>query len=183
MVARASMTSLIAHLRQKANASNEGETFNGVTYWSDDQLQDILDSYSEVGYAYLQKQSPLDNVTYFISLPKTTWIEDGFSIYQDGTTSLVTTTYTFTPSNNRVVFDSSVPDLDYNLQGTLYAMNLAIAEVWLQKAQQRENYITFKAGSHRMEAGQERDYCYRMYEHYRQKNLKSFKRGSRRFAQ
>lgn len=176
VMARDTMTPLINHLRQKANASDSGETFNGVTYWTDDQLEAVLDEHAEIVQTPIIKVDYLNSQLYTVQAPKTYWFESGFTIYKDGTKSILTDTYTFDPLSNILTFDTDVANYDYNIQGRAYRMTDAIANVWLQKAQQRENYITFKASSHRMEANQTRDFCMSMYEHWRGKAIRRFKR-------
>ena len=43
MAVRATMATLISTLRGRTNVSTSDITISGVTYWSDQQLQDILD--------------------------------------------------------------------------------------------------------------------------------------------
>ncbi len=181
MPVRTGMTSLVSHLRQQSDASTT-DVFNGVTYWTDDQLQDILDLHSQ-GYQQLPltKLGSYDNVSYQLTLTLPYWVEGEFSIYVSGTTTEETTTFTYNHLTHEITFDSDVTDRELVAFAKTYVMTEAIADVWNQKAQHRYNFITSKAGSHRFEADQVYEHCVERANYWRNLRVRSFKRRSSKF--
>lgn len=183
MAVRSGMTSLVSHLRQHSNASTT-DVFNGVTYWTDDQLQDVLDQFAMVGQILpLAKVGVYDKVTYQLNLTLPFWVEDGFSIYIRDTKVEETTTFTYNHLTHQIVFDSDIAETrELVAYATVYVMTDAIASVWEQKAQHRENFITNKTGNNRFEASQIVDHCKNQAHHWRNLRVRSFKRRSARFT-
>jgi hypothetical protein len=183
MAVRSGMTSLVSHLRQHSNASTS-DVFNGVTYWTDDQLQDVLDQYAMIGQTIpLVKISAYDKTNYKLNLTMPYWLESGFKIYVRDTTVEETTGFTYNPLTHQIVFDSDIAETrDLVAHATVYVMTDAIASVWEQKAQHRENFITNKAGSNRFQAEQIVEHCKMQACYWRNLRVRSFKRRSSRFA-
>lgn len=183
MAVRTGMTSLVSHLRQQSDAAPSTDVFNGVTYWTDDQLQDVLDQHS-MGYQHapLKKLGSYDSVSYTLTLAFPYWIEGGFKIYVRDTTTEETTTYTYNHFTNEIIFDSNVADRELIAFAKVYSMTDAIADVWNQKAQHRFDFITSKAGGHRFEADQVYEHCISRANYWRNLRVRSFKRTSSRFV-
>lgn len=182
MAARTGMVSLVNHLRQQGEASAT-DVFNDVTYWTDDQLQDILDLNSQSFKTMpLTKLGLYDDVSYTMTFTLPFWVEGGFSIYVRDTTILETETYTYNHLTHEVTFDADVDSRDLIVWGKVYIMTEALADLWNQKAQHRKDYITFKAGAHRMEGAQVYNHCVAMSHYWRNLRVRSFKRSSNRFV-
>jgi hypothetical protein len=177
------MTSLVSHLRQQSDAAPETDVFNGVTYWTDQQLQDVLDT-NFYGWKQLpmEKLGLYDNVSYTLTLTMPYWVESDFKIYVSGSTTEETTTYTYNPFTHEITFDSDVSDRELIAFAKVYVMTEAIADVWNQKAQHRFDFITSKAGSHRFEADQVHQHCVDRANYWRNMRVRSFKRRSSRFV-
>lgn len=178
MTTRSTMTPLITHLRTYGEAS-ETDVFNGVTYWTDEQLQDVLDKSMRKVEVQIQRLGRYDNVSYALLLGMPYWIERSFSIYVSGTTTEETTPYTYNDFTKQLTFDSNVLDRNYIAYGNVVIMTDAIAELWNLKAQHRKDYIVFKAGSHRMEAEQVYKHCLAQRDYWNNLRVRSFKSGQR----
>lgn len=178
---RTSMASIIAFLRQYGNAATD-EVFNGVTYWDDDQLEAIADSWSSrevVRLHTIQLESP---TIYTLSLPKFHFMEDDFTVY-DSSDVEVATAATYNQNRQELTFVSA---LDANEEYTLQALVVrgydALADLWTQKASQREDYVDFKAGNNKMNMKQEHDNCLQKAAYYRAKTIRRWPRQKGRWT-
>jgi len=130
----------------------------------------------------LSKLGIYDDVSYTMTFTLPFWVEGGFSIYVRGTTTAETETYTYNHLTHELTFDADVADRDLVAWGKVYVMTDALADLWSQKAQHRKDYITFKAGSHRMEGAQVYNHCVARSDYWRNLRVRSFERSSSRFV-
>lgn len=179
MAARAGMTELIAELRGLCDAGTADYSITGVavTFWSDDQLQDVLD-----GHRSDVRREPL------LATPDTI-----------GGGSVVTHDYYFRAENVEgtasgtaawVVRDTTgaaVDADDYsvnlraqtirftaNTQGTVYVLTCrsydierAAAAVWEQKAGHAASRFDLKTDNHDMKRSQVVEHCLKMAAQFR----------------
>lgn len=154
----------IQRLRDMTSAAYD-ETFNGVTYWTDEQLQGILDTYSR--YDYTRKliyRGLIDNLNvYTIDVPRHWGLVSISGVY-DYVDLQARTVRTVTPLESTLIQECFVIDF-----------NAAAADVWQQKAVQRQNYVNWRAGSHAVSANQEREYCQKMADMYRARRIKAWR--------
>ena len=190
-MARVTMQTLIDRLRFMTDAART-DNFNGVTYWTDDQLQEVLDL-SRVG---VPVRLPLTAGTGKINgseawyesytrFPRHLGYEDDFAVYSDTGTLVDPSYYTVEQFGKQlaVTFDpDNVTEDDYEIELTLYNMNLAAAEVWGRKASQRRSLVDMRSGVHQIMAKQEREFCESREKFFRARTAKVFDLpGSSRF--
>lgn len=192
MVARAGMVDLIAELRQLTYASEDIVTWNNVDYWTDDQLQDILDAhssrisdvklvphprwYSGV-HQYLEYEIP-KSVPGWIEGPETQ-----FEIVDNLGNVVDSGDYTFYPLYRRVDFNTDTNGVAYYLRGVSYDMNLAASTVWSKKAGFRSELIDIRGGSFLLKEDQEYQHCLQRAAYFAGKHgFKSFTLQSTGYA-
>lgn len=171
MAARPGMTKLIQELRRRTDTSEDQTTINGVSYWTDDQLQDILDLYSrdvldvalvpvplyEAGVLVTKRFYVPNNVGQFIEDdPSVLQIVDNFGNEATG--------YTFDVVRRLVLFDSDAGHTPYYLRARTFDMIEAAATVWLEKAGHRASLIDWRAGGQTLSEDQEYQHCLQQYE-------------------
>ena len=168
MAIRLSMTKPVRYLRQYGNAA-EDDVFSGVTFWTDDQLLEIMDRFGQRG-THLMVPATQDYLTYVVNLPEHQFIDSDTIVVIDSAGDTVSTTYTLNADRLELVFDSALDDDEtYFIEALFFNMWLCLADLWQQKAGQRAGFVDFKAGQNTIKLGQERDYCLKMSHHYRRK--------------
>ena len=171
----------VAHLRQ-ITASAEDDVFNGVTYWTDDQLIEILERHES---HLFQLPLKLAGETYdglyvykLASQSRNFWCTQDAAVNDSGTdvTDAVTIDYkhNLTVTSATELVDPAFTELNE------IDMNGAAAEVWRTKAQQRSHYADWRAGSHSVKSSQEYEHCLSMAKLYESKRVKSFNWKGRR---
>jgi hypothetical protein len=142
MAARTGMSELIEVLRGMGNAGTADFTVGTVTYWSDEQLQRILDAnrlnvYQEPIYpaqgfqgTSYEYQSQWDNYEQSSGGTAIFYLEDGAG--NKAGTALYSVDYL----NGHITFTTNTTGALYYLTGRSYDLNAAAAEVWRQKASQ-----------------------------------------------
>ena len=176
-MARTSMEAVIDRLRLMTSASRVDE-FQGVVYWTDDQLQDILDENRES----VPVRIPLTEGEYYVdgalnwqvqtfTSPTYIGIEDNIVVYDSVGNSLASedVSVAFYGPQVQVTLASDVERTQYYAEVTLYNMYLAAAEVWGRKASQRQAAVSVRSGQHQIRAEQERDFCLTRERFYRSK--------------
>ena len=151
MTARTSMTDLLATLRGLAGAGSAEYTVNGSTYWTDDQLQTVLDRHV---YAVRHEElRPLEtygaggSVTYVDYQSNRRFFETVLAgtpttrfVIQDETGAAVgTAAFTVDYPRGLVTFGTATAGLSRYVTGYSYDLNSAAADVWTQKA---AHYVT-----------------------------------------
>lgn len=168
------MLPLISRLRQLGSAA-EDDVFNGVTYWTDDQLEEILLNRGVWGTVKLisfgSTRYYLDNFSHY-------WFRADATVYKniDDTTGDAAA-FTYEPMSNSVLFDDARTDDVLWMRGFIVNMNEAAADLWLQKAGQREGYVNFRAGHNVMNMRESYEHCLSQASIYRNRTVKRFARG------
>jgi len=149
MSARASMADLLLTLRGLANAGSAEYTVNGSAYWTDDQLQAVLDrhvtSFRHESLAPLPITGSGGSLTYFDYQCARRFLESTSGgtarfIVQDDTGGTVgTAAYTVDYPRGVVTFGTDTTGLSRYVTGYSFDMNAAAADVWTQKA---AHYVT-----------------------------------------
>jgi hypothetical protein len=159
---------IVDYFRQVGAAANETEVFDGVTYWTDDQLYEILQQsvkFKEIGL----KPVNVDNTVYVYGLQRHYWLDE--NSYELSGTSLVPTydasrrTFTFASSPGNVV-----------LVAPFFNLWLALALLWEHKSAQRARAIRVKAGANQIYLEQEYEHCIAQAKAYRSKIVKRHRR-------
>jgi len=164
MAARTGMGSLIVDLRGMTNAGTADYTVGGVTYWTDDQLQQILDSRRLDIYA-----EPLRSVfvladggsalyfDYFFDGKHTERAESGTVAWELETTAgsiIGTALYTVEHEARKIRFAADQKGTAYQLNYRNYNIYAAASMVLRQKAGQSASRFDVKIDNHSLKLGQ-----------------------------
>lgn len=141
-MARATLAPLIAELRQLCEADIDSYKIGATYYWSDDQLQAVLDRH-RVFYNHVpvapDAQYTTGGVEYKIYRTNVTKWEGGTvspgAYLQDISGATVpSANYTFDANTGTFTFTTDQAGAYYYVTGYAYDMNRAAAEVWRIKA-------------------------------------------------
>lgn len=177
MAARTTMATLITALRGFTNAGTADFTIAGTAYWSDEQLQTILDRFctrfidAEL-VAHPQQNS--ENVTewkeystYFDWLETTSEGTSRF-IVTDGLGGVISADdYTVNYEVGIITFTEDQAGLGRYLTGFSYDIYAAAAEVWEQKAAQYATMIDFSTDNHSVKRSHIVAQCEKMIDKYK----------------
>jgi hypothetical protein len=158
----------VEHLRRYGSAA-ETDVFNGETFWTDDQLYEILAGATEFRLIGLVPVN-LAHTKFNYNLPEAYWLKEDM-IEIEGTN----TAYTYDATERTFTFSSPVEVTPY-LNAPFFHMNHALANLWEQKANQRFELLRIKAGANQMYMEQEYEHCIERFEYYRARSAKRFKR-------
>lgn len=157
-MARTSMASLIASLRGMTNAGTADYTIGSSSYWTDNQLQDVLDRHRyEVREEVLSSFGTLqdDGDTYYLDYQSEyMWFEttDGgtarFVLQDTSGTILGTATWTANYERGLITFANDTEGSAVYLTGYAYDVYGAAADVWRQKAGHSAEMIDFSTDNH-----------------------------------
>ena len=182
-MARAEMQNLIERLRNMTEASRT-DTFQGKTYWSDDQLEEVLDENRVTTPVRLSlvpgKQNIGGSPAWYIQavdFSRHIGYEDNFKVYTGAGVEVAAEDFVVEKFGTKlqVTFDpDEVSDTSYELEITLYNLNWAAAEVWGRKADQRIELVDMKAGAHQFKGNQEYQRCLDRQIYYRKKSARVF---------
>lgn len=176
---RITMADIVAYLRQLGQAG-ENDEFQGVTYWTDDQLEAIADQAGERGSTRITKKNVVGTI-YTLTLPRHILLEGGYTIYRSDGKTVVTAVNTYSQARGEIAFTVGQTDDWYFVEGFFVNAWEALAALWEQKASQRHDYINFKAGNNKMDLSQEYNHCIQMRDLYRNRTIRRFKRPTGRW--
>lgn len=172
MPVRPNMQPLIDYLRREGNAS-ETDEYEGVTYWTDEQLQDILDTISERKVAHVIAAT-IDRLIYKLDAPRHYYPDPDEVVLLDADKNEVTATYTYSILRNEFVFTSD-PDIAY-VQAPFIHFWDATAKLWELKAAHRYQYVDNKSGQNALKSHQEHEHCIERMEYYRNKTVRKWRK-------
>jgi hypothetical protein len=170
------MRSLISTLRGFCNAGTDDFTLGGQTYWSDEQLQQILDRYRvDIREAELQAHvmtasdgtSEYKEYTAYPKFLETTVGGTARFIITDGIGSVIPlTSYTPDYENGLVIFDDDQGGSARYLTGHSYDVYAGAADVWEQKAAYHAEKIDFSTDGHSIKRSHILTHCQNMAQKY-----------------
>lgn len=173
MAVRNGMASVILELRRMTDASATEVKVNGVQYWTDDQLQTVLDQYRhdvlDLPLMPASQREAGKDVTlrYYIPDEVGTWIENDPTVLtvvdENGITQ---SSYTYDPTSRYFLFDANTNGATRLMRGRFYDLRLAAARVWFDKAGHRVALINWKAGGQNLNEDQEYQHCMAMFVAY-----------------
>ena len=172
--ARAGMLPLIRKLRRLTNAGPVDYLVAGEPYWTDAQLQEVLDVHrTDVIHEELR---PI--VEYTGGVPFTKRHFSSWENYESGTAYFfledaagsVAGTALYTPDYERgeFVFASDTGGAVYYLTGRSFDLHGAAAEVWEAKAEHFAEVYDFSTDGHSMKRSQLIQHCEQRAKHHRQ---------------
>lgn len=171
MAIRAGMVEVVAELRRMTDTKENEVDINGVMYWTDDQLQSILDKRRKYVQDALLLPVPevVNSVTTWTRyhMPEVAGVWERSTMFQVVTsTGVAAPTHTIEYDAGIVTFAVTTDGQSYYIRGRLYDLNKAAAQVWLDKAAHRAELIRWKAGTHTLDEDQEYQHCLEMYRKY-----------------
>jgi hypothetical protein len=165
------MANLITELRGYTEAGTADYTIAGVSYWTDDQLQDILDLHrKDVIFEQLEiypVQIGGGSISYQDYRSANGFYEattGGTAILyiQDGTgANIGTANYTADYRRGQFQFSVDQGGSTYYLTGRSYDLNAAAADIWNRKAGHAAQGFSFSTDNHRVDKAQ-------VYKHYKE---------------
>jgi hypothetical protein len=164
------MADLISILRAMTNCGATDYTVNGVSYWTDAQLQVVLDRYKHEVYQR-QLQPISENVAGVLSTTKykigDTNIESTGSLtLYDNTYTAVTTGFTVDYAQGLVTFTANTNGARYFVSYRTYDLHAAAADVWYQKAAHASEMIDFSTDGHSIKRAHVATMCMKMAQKY-----------------
>ena len=183
-MARTGMSDILTELRILSEAGTADYSLAGDTYWSDNQLQNILDQYrTDVVYEQLTSYpvtvaggslSWLDYRSSYDWLEATTggtailYIQDGAG------TTIGTSTYTPDYIRGQFQFGSDQQGSTYYLTARSYDLSSAAAAVWRRKAAHyAPTSFDFSTDNHSIKRSMVYQHCLEMAEYFEGKGAES----------
>lgn len=177
MAIRAEMQPLINYIRSYGSASLS-DTFNGVTYWSDAQLQEILDSHAKHDNVLLKDYT---GTAWALLCPKHVRYASNATVV-DASNIAYAGAYTYNAEFGEIIFDVAPTVTTLYITGLQVNLWEALADLWARKAQQRYNYVDFKAGNNKMNMATEYAQCCQQRDYYRARTIRRYPRVTQRFV-
>lgn len=167
------MQPLVDYLRRYGLARTN-EEFNGIIFWSDDQLEEVL--LMRGNYAAYRLLPTLDPTIFRVDAPSSFFLRLDYRVVTDSETwhEVVSSLNLL---ERTITFEVAPGDAAYGVSGFFVSMWAALADLWDRKAQQRHNYIDFKAGHNDMRMSQEYQHCISQRDYYNSKTLRTHRRN------
>lgn len=173
-MARTSMNTLIGRLRGFTSAGANELTINGVAYFSDDQLQTVLESYST--YHNRVPLYPIGEYTsgvmIYIRYPLPYYLIWAEGAGTGSAWRLVdgngddAPAHTFVMESRQVLFDAPTDGRTYYLSAMVYDLHAAAADVWRQKLAHASQRVSFSVDGQSVSASDYHAHCGRMVAYY-----------------
>jgi hypothetical protein len=165
MTVRDTMAELILDLRALTDAGTSDYTVGGVSYWSDQQLQDALDRRRiALRFVEMEAQSDYANGAYTYTdyiLPAENMEGGTALIIQDNTGGTVGG-WTFDRNRGVVTFATDQAGASRFVTGRSYNVNLAAADVWRKKASHYAAAYDVSTDNHSLKRSQLIQHCQAM---------------------
>ncbi len=181
MAARDGMVNIILELRLLTETADNDETVDGVAYWTDNQLQSILDRYrTDYNQLVIRPISRLITGGYYeyVTYPfpeNVEWVETGDTdnvfIIQDtqGNIEQYASDYTVDFDARIITFAVSTEGDTFYFTFRSYDIDRAAADVWSKKLSLRTRLINWKTDNHTLAEDQEYQHCLERYLHFSNK--------------
>ena len=167
MTVRDTMAELIADLRALTDAGVSDYTVGGMTYWSDQQLQDALDGRRiALRFVEMEAQSDYANGAYTYTeytLPAAN-IEGGtaLSVLDNAGSAIGTALWSFDRNRGVVTFTADTAGASRFVTGRAYNLDLAAADVWRKKASHYAAAYDVSTDNHSLKRSQLIQHCQAM---------------------
>ncbi len=181
--ARVGMMNLILALRRMTNAEANQDGPAGLTFWTDEQMQEELDRTQVylrgVALTLLPVVGMSGQYQYFdYAIPGSAgkWFEElsgadaGWALKDTQGAVQATTLYSVNYAARRITFTSDQASKLFYLDARAYDLNKAAAEIWRQKAAMLEESVDFATDNHDIKASQQRQHCLEMAKFYDKKS-------------
>lgn len=175
-MARDGMAELISTVRQYAHAGTADHSVGGVTYWTDDQIQERLDR-TQVTYnrVALHSDPQYVNGAYDYReyhLPsEMEWIEragtnSGWALRDGDGVDVDDADYSVNYDARVITFDANTNNEIYYLDARTYDLYNAVASVWESKVGFYESVVDWSSDNHRVSNSQKWAHAKAMVDKY-----------------
>ena len=165
MTVRTTMAELIVDLRAMTDAGTSDYTVGGVTFWSDQQLQDVLDGRrAAVRFIQMSAQPDYANGAFSYTdyiLPAEN-MEGGTLLQVLDNTGGTVGGWTFDRNRGVVTFATDQAGASRFVTGRSYNVNLAAADVWRKKAAHYATAYDVSTDNHSLKRSQLIQHCQAM---------------------
>lgn len=175
MTARNSMADLILTLRGLTSAGSAEYTVNGSAYWTDQQIQDVLDRHVRVvrdeeltGFESQVNGSSVwyDYQSRYRFFETSSGGTARFIVKDVSGSAIGTASYSVDYPRGMVTFSADTGGLSYLLDGYSFDLNAAAADVWQQKAAHYVTAYDIGTDNHNLRRSQIIDNCLKMSKDY-----------------
>jgi hypothetical protein len=176
MAARTSMADLLLALRGLTSAGSAEYTVAGSAYWTDDQLQAVMDRHVyPIRHEALNPQPSIGaggTVSYFnYQSPRRFWESTSggtsrFIVQDESGATVGTSAYTVDYPYGRLTFGTDTTGLTRYVTGFSYDMNAAAADIFTQKAAHYVTAYDISTDNHSLSRGQIIDNCLKLAKEY-----------------
>ena len=175
MTARTGMSSLINELRAMVNAGTADYTVGAVTFWTDDQLQEVLDqNRTDFREALdIREQYTGGSVVYkefYFSSPWVERLESGTVAWRvetsDGIGTAGTADYSVNYGARNITFGVDQAGTIWMLHGRKFDLNRASAQVWRKKASYYSTMYDVSTDNHNLKRSQLVEQAQKMVAYY-----------------
>lgn len=177
MTARTGLGYIITELRGLIDAGTADYTVSGAAYWTDDQLQAILDNHRrDVTLLELDAREQystggtLEYYDYYATpfgyFEQTTGGSQIFYVQAADYQLMGTATYTPDYRRGVVTFGTNTGGSTYYLTGRAYDIYGAAADIWRRKAAHYTTSVNFSTDNHSVSMGAVIENCLKMSEYY-----------------
>lgn len=179
---------LIRYLRQYGSAPTDEITIHGETYWSDDQLEELL---NRRGYWLTVAVEEVRDDLFVLCSPRHYFAQPTTIILLDSSGNELTGVLIDPPLTGLVDGEFTYDPIKGEIETTVSVMYIkaffanmfeALSDLWELKASHRYDYIAVKAGANRMELDTEYKHCVSRMEYYRNKIIRRHERKSGRWV-
>lgn len=169
--ARTGMLDLITELRALTDSGAGDYKISGVPYWTDAQLQNILDNNrTDLKWCemWAQEEGTGEYFEYSIGYGSLETTTGGTAIFivQDLNGNTVTSSYSVDYQRGVVTFASDTGGTDYWVTARSYDMNGAAADVWRKKQVHYHMAVDFSTDNHNVTRSKLYDHAREMAEYY-----------------
>jgi hypothetical protein len=171
MAVRDGMSNLIARVRSLANAGTAEYTVGGDTYWTDQQIQDILDGNSQFivdSRLHWQEQDVSGTSVYYTAQAAYRDFEEADSgtarwAVRDGPGNLQSTAnYTADYRSGRITWSANQDGTIYYLTAYTYDVHAAAADIWQQRMAHFSDWYDFRADNQSFSRSQAFEHAQKM---------------------
>jgi len=165
---------LINYVRERGQAA-VAEVFDGVTYWTDAQIEDILLRTGQDVSIKARPVSRFTKVVYRLDIPRFYWFNATGLIVRDEN-EVVLSGWTFNAQKGTFTFLTEKTSAYLFVEGFLVQTFASLELLWEEKANQRSHYVNFRGGHNATNLAQEWEHCDKMRMFYASKVVKGWKR-------
>ena len=176
-MARTGMQTLIDTVRGYANAAPDEWSVSTdtslVEYWSDDEIQRVLDRHKvEYIHALMDAQPTYESGTpvYKQYLLNATNIESGTAVFKIEDTSGTVSGYTVDYARGIVTFTADQSGKSFYWSGFAYDLDAAAADIWRMKASHVAGLVDFSTDGHSVKRSQQAQAYLNMAGYYQQRS-------------